>query len=134
MSEILVLERNYKKGGGWKMNVDREKKFIRAFVLGGISDDTEVKEYQELVRSEVIKFNKGEVLFLSDVTKLDLRFLSNESAKTSKVFAEFISSYCKKGAVVSASFVFTKSAEGRINTSYQYFDNVQDAEQWLFKD
>lgn len=103
------------------------------YVWSGKYDSKELEEGADILKSELVKFNKGEVLYLCDGSNIDMRIMSNDQAKIFKEFAAFGVPYCKKIAFIQKSFMHQRSQESTIGqlSNFKYFASVQEAMKWL---
>ncbi|HYE11547.1 MAG TPA: hypothetical protein VEF53_15365 [Patescibacteria group bacterium] len=121
------------KTGEWKVTVDEKLKLLKHVCI----DKMEIEGYQDTLNcivNELKKFNKGEPLYLIDMSPCSTKFLTSEMMKFSNEFTAFMEPYCKKWAGVIPSFVFRKTVEIFAKGKGRYFSTEREAMDYLLKD
>lgn len=122
--------------GEWKVTVDEKIKFVKLQTFGKV-DAKEMGEACDAAIKAVKKFNKGEAVFVSDTSKLEMRFMDTEVSKIVNQFGEDMLPLTKRSAAVIPSFVLRKALE-LLNKVYR--DGVklcateEEAMKYLLKD
>lgn len=131
MSETLVYEKKFKVGG-FKLYTDHGKKLVRS-VWSGKYDAKEIVEVCEAIKNVLMKFNKGEAVYLHDISSSDMKYWTPEFAKVVKEETVFIVDYSKKTAYVTCSYMHKKADETARGTmdNLKYFTTEQEAMKWL---
>lgn len=135
MGERVVFEKNFKNGGTNRISVDQQLKLVKN-VTDGKMDDGEMSEICKILVIELKKFNKGEALYLVDMTKMSMKFFSSKQAEDVKDFGIFAASHCKKIAQIVPSFMLQKTVDAVVAdviSNSRHFATEQEAMKWLLE-